>query len=149
MSKFSIQLPGYLELRKISFTTTKFPLFSEAVPCGFPSPAESHIKKRLSIQDIIKDKPSVFFLEAVGNSMIYCGIRTGTLLVCDKALNPKHNDIVLCTLNGKFMVKRFQHRADGSTFLKSETPSHPLIEIKEGDELLIEAVVTHAINEFI
>lgn len=135
------------KLIHLHLSTQDLPLYSERVPCGFPSPAESHIKKRLSIKDLIADKPSTFFLEAVGNSMLNCGIKTGTILVCEKGAPPKNNNIVLCTLNGNFMVKKYKIRRDSSAYLKAENNSHPPIEIQEGDELIIEAIVTHSINK--
>jgi DNA polymerase V len=43
--------------------------------------------------------------------MIDAGIFDGDVLVVDRILEPKHNDIVLATLNNNFIVKRLYQRA--------------------------------------
>ena len=46
------------------------PLFSEAVACGFPSPAEDHLEGRLDLNELCIPHPAAtFFLRAQGQSM--------------------------------------------------------------------------------
>ncbi|EMV1562756.1 translesion error-prone DNA polymerase V autoproteolytic subunit [Enterobacter ludwigii] len=95
------------ELREI----IAVPLFSDLVPCGFPSPAADYVEQRIDLNELLVSHPSsTYFVKAAGDSMIEAGISDGDLLVVDSARTADHGDIVIAAVEGEFTVKRLQLR---------------------------------------
>lgn len=95
------------ELREI----IAVPLFSDLVPCGFPSPAADYVEQRIDLNELLVSHPSsTYFVKAAGDSMIEAGISDGDLLVVDSARTADHGDIVIAAVDGEFTVKRLQLR---------------------------------------
>lgn len=87
------------------------PLFSDLVPCGFPSPAADYVEQRIDLNELLVSHPSsTYFVKAAGDSMIEAGISDGDLLVVDSARTADHGDIVIAAVEGEFTVKRLQLR---------------------------------------
>ncbi|POT57664.1 DNA polymerase V subunit UmuD [Citrobacter amalonaticus] len=87
------------------------PLFSDAVSCGFPSPAQDYVERRIDLNELLIQHPSAtYFVRASGDSMIEGGISDGDLLVVDCSYRAKHGDIVIAAVEGEFTVKRLQLR---------------------------------------
>ncbi|EOK4350035.1 S24 family peptidase, partial [Escherichia coli] len=64
-----------------------FPLFSDLVQCGFPSPAADYIEQRIDLNQLLIQHPSAtYFVKASGDSMIDGGISDGDLLIVDSAI---------------------------------------------------------------
>lgn len=95
------------DLRKI----VALPLFSDLVPCGFPSPAADYVEQRIDLNELLIQHPSAtYFVKASGDSMIEAGISDGDLLVVDSSRKADHGDIVIAAVDGEFTVKRLQMR---------------------------------------
>ena len=95
------------ELREI----VALPLFSDLVPCGFPSPAADYVEQRIDLSELLIQHPSAtYFVKASGDSMIEAGISDGDLLVVDSSRKADHGDIVIAAVDGEFTVKRLQLR---------------------------------------
>lgn len=87
------------------------PLFSDRVPCGFPSPATDYVEQRIDLNELLVQHPSsTYFVKAAGDSMIDAGISDGDLLVVDSSHTARHGDIVIAVVEGEFTVKRLQLR---------------------------------------
>lgn len=87
------------------------PLFSDLVPCGFPSPAADYVEQRIDLNELLIHHPSAtYFVKASGDSMIEAGISDGDLLVVDSSRTAVHGDIVIAAVDGEFTVKRLQLR---------------------------------------
>lgn len=85
------------------------PMFSDLVPCGFPSPAQDYVEQRIDLNTLIVQHPSAtYFVKSTGDSMIDAGIGEGDLLVVDSSRNAEHGDIVIAAVDGEFTVKRLQ-----------------------------------------
>lgn len=125
------------------------PLFSHAVPAGFPSPADDYIQGRLSLDEhLIARKEATFFVRAKGSSMVGAGIFDGDLLVVDKSLAPQSGDIVIAVMDGELTVKRLiKHGA--AVILRPENPRFKDIELKDGQELQVWGVVTSTVKKFV
>ena len=124
--------------------TSRIPFFSSRVAAGFPSPADDYIETGLDLNEYLVKRPSSTFLaRASGDSMTRAGILNGALLVVDKSIEPKSGNIVIAAINGELTCKILdvEHR-----LLRAANPSYPSISLDEGDDLLIEGVVVHAIN---
>ena len=89
------------------------PVFSSYVQAGFPSPAESYVDRALDLnQFLITNPPSTFFVRVSGDSMNRAGLDEGDLLIVDRSLTPKNNDIVIMRVDSEFTVKRFNKQGE-------------------------------------
>ncbi|MFH8134254.1 translesion error-prone DNA polymerase V autoproteolytic subunit [Pantoea osteomyelitidis] len=87
----------------------QLPLFTELVPCGFPSPAQDYIEQQIDLNKLLIQHPSAtYFVRVSGDSMIDAGISDGDMLVVDRSLTPVHGNIVVAAVEGEFTVKRLQ-----------------------------------------
>ena len=80
---------------------------SDSVPAGHPSTVDEQAKELVDINGhLIRNEIATYIFRVKGNAMIDAGIFDGDVLVVDRSIEPKHNDIVLVTLNHKFILKR-------------------------------------------
>ena len=92
-----------VELREV----IAVPLFSDRVPCGFPSPAADYVEQCIDLNELLIQHPSsTYFVKTAGDSMIDAGIGDGDLLVVDSSRTASHGDIVIAAVEGEFTVKR-------------------------------------------
>jgi DNA polymerase V len=103
--------------------------FDTGISAGFPSPAEDFKEQRISLdRELIKNKEATFFAKVSGQSMIGAGLDDNDLLVIDRSLEPTHNKIAVCFLDGEFTVKRLKVDTEG-VWLQPENPNYPIIRI--------------------
>ncbi len=118
------------------------------VPAGFPSPAADFAVKRHDLNELLITHPAATFMwQARGLSMIDLGIADGDILVVNRALNPKHGDIVVAEIDGDFTVKQFWRRS-GVVQLRAGNATFPPILFRDGQTMTICGVVTAAIKRF-
>ena len=131
------------------------PIYSGKVSAGqsrFPSPAQDYEQEELDLnKHLVKNPPATFYYN-VGNaydSMIDVGIFPNALLIVDRSINPKSSHIVVAVVNGEEIVKRLYKRRNVIE-LRSENKekNYPAIVFSEGQELVIEGVVTANVNKF-
>ena len=124
------------------------PLFLALVAAGFPSPADDHLDRDLDLHELLIQHPaSTFYVRLAGDSMQGVGLYDGDILVVDRSLEPKHNDIVIAVLNGELTVKRLFRQGD-LVQLRPANHRYPVITITPNQELLIWGVVTGSIRQF-
>jgi DNA polymerase V len=124
----------------------RLPLFSSSVAAGFASPADDHLEAELNLNEYLIAHPSeTFFVRAKGDSMQQAGIFDKDLLIVDRSLTPKDNDIVIAAVAGQLTVKRLVVKR-GEPWLFPANPNYKPIPIKEGSELHVWGVVVHAIH---
>ena len=125
---------------------TKSPLF-ESVSAGFPSPATDYMENKLDLNEyLIKHPAATFIVKANGISMIEAGISSGDLLIVDRSISPRNDNIVIASILGDLTVKKLQKK-NQSFFLMSANKSYPSIEVKEEMECFIWGVVTYVIHK--
>lgn len=118
------------------------------VPAGFPSPAADFAVKRHDLNELLITHPAATFMwQARGLSMIDLGIADGDILVVNRALNPKHGDIVVAEIDGDFTVKQFWRRS-GVVQLRAGNATFPPILFRDGQTMTICGVVTATIKRF-
>ena len=130
------------------------PIYSGKVSAGqsrFPSPAQDYEQEELDLnKHLVKNPPATFYhnVGADYDSMIDVGILPKALLIVDRSINPKSSHIVLAIVNGEKVVKRF-YKWRNVVELRSENKekNYPPLAFKEGDELIIEGVVTANVNK--
>ena len=125
------------------------PLFLDSVSAGFPSPATDYLENKLDLNEhLVKHPAATFIVKASGPSMIEAGILSGDLLIVDRSVAPKNDNIVIASVFGDLTVKKL--RKKGSTlFLLSANNEYPSIEVKEEMECFIWGVVTYVIHKAI
>lgn len=134
--------------RIINQTSYKIPLYSSAVPAGFPSPADDHIESLLDLNTHLIQNPSAtFMVRAIGDSMIGAGIHSGDILIVDRSMTPISNKIVIAAVDGELTVKRL-YIENNMMQLRSENPAYPPIHVQEEQETMIWGVVTNVIHSF-
>src|SRR6185369_11293741 len=78
------------------------------VEAGFPSPAEEEILDTMTLdQWLIKRREATYMLEVKGESMINAGIRPGDTALVERGKDPKHGDIVIACVDGKWTMKYY------------------------------------------
>lgn len=122
------------------------PVFASGVRAGFPSPADDHAEPGLDLNELIENRASTFCAWAEGDSMQDLGILDGDLMVIDRSLTARHDDVVVADLNGSFTVKRLIQKSNGS-FLMPANPDYPPIPIKPDDEVRIWGVVIRVVHD--
>ena len=121
------------------------PLFSDLVPCGFPSPAQDYIEQRIDLNELLINHPSAtYFVKAAGDSMIEGGISEGDLLVIDSSRKAEHGDIVIAAVDGEFTVKKLQLRP--TVQLNPMNSAYSPIVVGSEDTLDVFGVVTYIIK---
>ena len=122
-------------------------LAEPAVAAGFPSPADDFVEMEINLQDyIVKNKEATFCVKVEGTSMTKAGINSGDIMIVDRSLYPKHNDIVLAVIDGEFTVKRIAV-SDDSLYLVPENDSFSPIKITESMNFQVWGVITHIIHK--
>jgi DNA polymerase V len=121
-----------------------------AVRAGFPSPADDFSVKRQDLNELLITHPTAtFFWRVRGTSMLGAGICDGDILVVNRALSPKHGDIVVAEVDNDFTVK-YLFRRNGRVKLQAADPTFPdiVFEQQDGLRLTIVGVVTSTIKRF-
>ena len=107
------------------------PLILWRVPAGFPSPAEDYVEGRIDLnRDLIRHPLATFYIRVEGDSMAP-RIRPGALLVVDRMVETRDDDIVIARIGADFMVKKL-HTEGGRIRLLSLNENYPPVEITEG-----------------
>ena len=125
----------------------KIPFYIHKVGAGFPSPAENYIEEYLDIgKYLVNNIESTFFVRISGDSMINVGIYNNDIMVVDKSLTPKNQSIVVASINGELVVKKFLKDKQGKCYLKSENENYPKIILDSKIETTIWGVATYVIH---
>lgn len=119
-----------------------------SVQAGFPSPAEDHAVTRVDLMaELIKHPQATFMLRVRGDSMKDAGILDGSVVLIDKAIQPRNGHIVVAEIDGEFVCKTLVQRA-GRVKLKAANVTYPDIVPKDGQTLEIWGVVVAAIHQY-
>ena len=71
------------------------PYFLESVHAGFPSSASDYIESPIDLNKHLIKRSGYFLVRAQGQSMLGSGITDQAVLVVDRSIKPKHDDIVV------------------------------------------------------
>lgn len=125
----------------------EYPLFLNKVQAGFPSPADDHVDKMISLdRHLVKNPAATFFLKVTGDSMIEASILPGDLMIVDRSIEARHGKIVIASVNNELTVKRLYHK-NGEIKLIPENKKYSPIIIENEAELKIWGVVTNVIHQ--
>ena len=122
-------------------------LAQTGISAGFPSPADDFKEFKISLdRTLVKNKEATFYAKVSGRSMVGAGIDDGDLLVVDKSLDPKHNNIAVCFIDGEFTVKRLKVSGN-DVYLQPENPSYKAIKVTDDNNFQVWGIVTHVIKK--
>ncbi|TYP92543.1 SOS response UmuD protein [Fodinibius salinus] len=114
---------------------------------GFPSPAQDHYERRLSLDDyIIRHPAATFFMRVKGNGLNDIGIYSKDILVIDRSLKPTANCLITAILEGEIVVRKLI-KTNGTTYLAKGKDLKEQTEITEALDFKIWGVVSHSIHE--
>ncbi|TDY10580.1 LexA family protein [Meridianimaribacter flavus] len=124
-------------------------LAQTGISAGFPSPADDFKEFKISLdKTLVKNKEATFYARVSGQSMIGAGLDDGDLLVVDKSLEPQHNKIAVCFIDGEFTVKRLRVTKEG-VYLQPENPAYEPLLVTNDNDFQIWGIVTHVIKKTI
>ena len=147
MSVWAMQLESFYSPKEENSSAQLFPLATEAISAGFPSPADDYIEIGIDLnKHLIKNPISTFFLRVNGNSMNNAGIYNNDLLIIDRSINPNPGHIVVALIDGEFTLKRLIKEKD-NYYLKADKENYPAINLYEYIEIQIWGVAIYSIHE--
>ena len=129
------------------------PLLPAKVKAGgygsFESPALDFPEDSIDLLKLlIKDKETTFFARVTGDSLNGIGVFDGDILIVQKGLFPRENDIVVVFYQGEFYVKRYKPKYKENSLkiesikLKSENPNYSDMDINEDTDFELWGVAT-------
>ena len=125
---------------------SSIPLALEKISAGPPSNTEGYIEKPLDLNThLIKNELATFAVKVASLSMLNAGININDILIVDRSLTAKSEDIVVALVDNEFTVKRLIIEGDYH-WLKAENPDFSDIHLKDNQELIIWGVVTYSIK---
>lgn len=76
---------------------------------GFSSPATHYAEPRIDLNEVLVDNPnSTFFMRVANANYKEHGIAEKDVLIIDKSILPKQNQLACVTTEGKFEVRRIE-----------------------------------------
>lgn len=94
---------------------------------------------------LVENPAATFAVRVSGKSMTGAGIFPGDIAVVNRARTPVNGSIVVAIVDGEFTLKRYRVKV-GSIYLQAENPAFLDIQITEGRDFDIWAVVTNSIR---
>lgn len=116
------------------------------VQAGFPSPAEEELLDTLSLDEYLIERPdATFMLRVTGDSMIDAGIQPGDMVLVEKGIAPKSNDIVVAQVDGDWTMKYFIRDRSG---VRLEPANKRYETIRPSQSLEIGGIVRTVIRKY-
>lgn len=131
---------------RLPLSVCRCPLALEAIPAGFPSPADDYIEARIDLnRELIASPLSTALMRVCGDAMAADGIVDGDLLVIDRSQSPRPGRLVVALEGGVFILRRLCRGAAGLQLEASDgcTPSVPVEQVE------IWGVVTQAVHHLV
>ena len=117
-----------------------------SISAGFPSPGDEENAHNIDIDTYLIPHPeSTIMIKVQGDSMIEAGIFSGDVVIVDKGLNGKVDDIVVGEVDGEYTLKYLKKDKNGY-YLLAGNPKYPEFHPKE--ELKIFWVVVGVIRKY-
>jgi DNA polymerase V len=128
---------------------TRIPLFSSVAPAGFVSPADDFIETTFTVKELVEyfmQRPAATFLVRIsGWSMKDAGINDGSIVICDRGLDPSDGDVVLASIDGQVTCKRLR-LVDDTVILAPENEEFQAVVVPQLSDLVVWGVVTGNFN---
>lgn len=120
---------------------------SQKIPAGFPSPAADYTTEPLDLNRyLIEHTTSSYIFTVEGDSMRNAGILPDDKVIVDRAIEARHDHIVIAVVNNEFTIKRL-FKKNNKIALLPDNPAYSPITFKEHEELHIWGVVVGVIRK--
>jgi DNA polymerase V len=120
------------------------PVAAQAGISGFESPAAEYKQLALNLDELLIEHPTATFIgQAQGDSMTGVGIFDGDLLIVDRAAHPTSLDVIVANLNGNFVCKLYDRKAQ---VLLSPGLDHKPYALGDGDLFEVEGIVVRSVR---
>lgn len=98
---------------------------------GFGAAADDYMERGIDLNEqLIMNKPATFFFRMKGDAMVNAGIREGDVLIVDRSLKASSGKIIVGSLDGELLVRRFQQTFN-KTFLVPENTGYKPVQVGE------------------
>tara|TARA_B100002049_G_scaffold196443_1_gene154062 strand:+ start:612 stop:977 length:366 start_codon:yes stop_codon:yes gene_type:complete len=105
---------------------------------GFPNAGEDQARATMSLDArVVRNRASTYFWE-LDDDIPELGWMRGSIVVVDKALVPKNNDLLVAVVQEEFSVRQLRDRLLWSLDGKKETT----------EQIAVWGVITHVLNEY-
>ncbi|HCU06357.1 MAG TPA: peptidase S24 [Holosporales bacterium] len=122
------------------------PLFQSILSSSFVTKTGADSHQALDLNKLLMPHPiTTFFVRVQSDAMICDNINKEDILIVDKSLTPKHNDIIIAILDGEQLVRRLIKEKD-HIFLSSNG-GKDLRPIEEDSDFSVWGVVTYIIHK--
>jgi DNA polymerase V len=95
---------------------------------------------------LVQNPAATFCVRAVGDSMLDANIKSGDVMVVDRAKDPANNSIVLAVLDGEFTVKRIK-KSNEELYLMPANEAYQPMKITDDMDFQVWGVVTFIIHK--
>lgn len=127
----------------------RIPLFASLAPAGFVSPADDFIETTFTVKELVEyfmQRPAATFLVRIsGWSMKNAGINDGSIVICDRGLDPTDGDVVLASIDGHVTCKRLR-LINETVVLAPENEEFQPVVVPQLSDLVVWGVVTGNFN---
>ena len=115
-------------------------------PTGFPNPAQDHAETSLNLhQYVVRHPQATYFWRTEGHGMLGAGIAPGDLLIVDRAIDPRPDDVVVVVLRGEYLVRRWRREPEGIV-LSADHPDYPTLLIHTEEDCQVWGVVIYVLH---
>ena len=121
------------------------PLFQSILSSSFVTKTGEDAQQALDLNKLLMPRPiTTFFVRVQSDAMESDNIKKGDILIVDKSVTPKHNDVVIAVIDGEQLVRRFIK--EEHSFLVSHS-GHDKYKITEDADFSVWGVVTYIIHK--
>ena len=128
------------------FGSVLIPLAEYYIQAGFPSPADDYLEHGINLNAELIQNPDSTFLARVSGPSMTGDLEEGDILIIDRSLKVKDNDIVVAFIDGEFTVKRIKLK-DNHCFLIPTNSEFPVMKVTQENEFVVWGVVTYSIGK--
>ena len=127
-------------------TKLNLPLIEGGISAGFPSPAQDYIDLKIDLnKELVTNPLNTFYGRVSGTSMCDAGIKDGDILIIDKSIEPKDGDIVICFIDGEFLLKYIKIELNAIYLVPANKNFKP-IKVTDENNFYIWGIVTYSIH---
>lgn len=112
---------------------------------AFQNPAQNFIEARLNLGDIVSLSPWSTYLMRSDTACPEAGIVKDSVLAVDRALTPRHGQIIVAEYEGELVLRRLLLKPVPA--LQSLEPSNAVVLLDENQPLPVWGVVAYALND--
>jgi DNA polymerase V len=115
---------------------------------GFGAAADDYMERGVDLNEqLIRNKPSTFFMRMSGDAMIGAGIHSGDTVIIDRSLKADSGKVVVAVINGDMIIRRLE-KTFNKVRLLPESPGMKAIEIDpSSNDFSVWGVVTYVIHQ--